>query len=234
MAFLGLAVVYMMRINLSVAIVSMVGMDPPLSSDVNTSTRPIPTSDFCPIKNSIGPTPASFVITKISSFFCIDQVYKLNKSEIKLQNGEFDWDSKTQGIILGSFFWGYMVTQIPGAFLARKFGGGKYIFGLGIALTGIFSLLTPWAARYSTDALIACRILMGLSEVCTWQQQKTYPNIISFVRSLQGVTLPAITHMLSYWVPVEERSTIGAFVLAGITIDVVIYLLQFHHFSRFT
>ena len=127
-----------------------------------------------------------------------------------------------------------MVTQIPGAFLARKFGGGKYIFGLGIALTGIFSLLTPWAARYSTDALIACRILMGLSEVCTWQQQKTYPNIISFVRSLQGVTLPAITHMLSYWVPVEERSTIGAFVLAGITIDVVIYLLQFHHFSRFT
>jgi len=27
---------------------------------------------------------------------------------------DFDWDASTQGIILSSFFYGYIVTQIPG------------------------------------------------------------------------------------------------------------------------
>jgi ACS family sodium-dependent inorganic phosphate cotransporter-like MFS transporter 5 len=26
-------------------------------------------------------------------------------------NGEFDWNEKEQGLILGSFFWGYVLTQ---------------------------------------------------------------------------------------------------------------------------
>ena len=36
--------------------------------------------------------------------------------------GQFDWDSETQGYILGGFFYGYMATQILGGFLADKFG----------------------------------------------------------------------------------------------------------------
>jgi len=27
-------------------------------------------------------------------------------------NGEFEWDSKTQGLLLGSFFIGYTITQV--------------------------------------------------------------------------------------------------------------------------
>ena len=33
---------------------------------------------------------------------------------LSIQNGEFDWDGVTQGLILGSFFWGYIWTQLPG------------------------------------------------------------------------------------------------------------------------
>ena len=29
-------------------------------------------------------------------------------------DGEFDWDAEQQGIILGSFVYGYIVTNIPG------------------------------------------------------------------------------------------------------------------------
>ncbi len=43
------------------------------------------------------------------------------------QYPDFTWDSSTQGIILGSFFYGYILTQIPGGWLATKFGG-KRIF----------------------------------------------------------------------------------------------------------
>ena len=36
---------------------------------------------------------------------------------------DFDWDSQTQGLILASFFYGYIFTQIPGGYFATKYGG---------------------------------------------------------------------------------------------------------------
>lgn len=35
----------------------------------------------------------------------------------------FDWDSKQQGLILSSFFYGYICTQVIGGFLAVRLGG---------------------------------------------------------------------------------------------------------------
>ena len=82
-----------------------------------------------------------------------------------LQHGTFDWDEETQGLILSSFFWGYVITHIPGGILAEKFGG-KYALGLGILSTAIFTLLTPLAATYGGAGwLIAVRFLEGLGEV---------------------------------------------------------------------
>lgn len=89
----------------------------------------------------------------------------LKNSFFHQQDGEFDWDSKTQGLILGSFFWGYTITQLPGAILSRKLGGGKIVFGMGVLLTGLFSLLTPIAARSNVKTLILVRIMTGLAEV---------------------------------------------------------------------
>lgn len=80
------------------------------------------------------------------------------------QDGEFAWDEYRQGIILGSFFWGYVMTQIPGGRLAELFGGRK-LLGYGILSTSVFTLLTPWAARASDTLLIFFRVLMGLGEV---------------------------------------------------------------------
>lgn len=82
----------------------------------------------------------------------------------KKKDGEFAWDEYRQGIILGSFFWGYVMTQIPGGRLAELFGGRK-LLGFGVLSTSVFTLLTPWAARVSDTLLIFCRVLMGLGEV---------------------------------------------------------------------
>lgn len=56
--------------------------------------------------------------------------------------GEYEWSEALQGLILSSFFWGYVITHIPGGMLAEKFGG-KWALSLGILSTAIFTLLTP-------------------------------------------------------------------------------------------
>ncbi|KTG04582.1 hypothetical protein cypCar_00020769 [Cyprinus carpio] len=38
---------------------------------------------------------------------------------------QFSWDPETVGMIHGSFFWGYIVTQIPGGFICQKFAANS-------------------------------------------------------------------------------------------------------------
>ena len=68
------------------------------------------------------------------------------------------------GIILGSFFYGYIFTQLPGGWIASKYGA-KRVFGYGVLCTSILTLLTPLAAKFSIYALIAVRVLEGFGEV---------------------------------------------------------------------
>ena len=80
-----------------------------------------------------------------------------------LQDGEFAWDKETQGIILGAFFWGYLITQIPGGWLSERFGG-KRVFGWFMFLTAVATLLTPVGARVSPYFLIVLRAVKGIGE----------------------------------------------------------------------
>lgn len=40
-----------------------------------------------------------------------------------IQEQEFPWDSKDRGLILSSFFWGYIMTQFIGGLLGARLGG---------------------------------------------------------------------------------------------------------------
>lgn len=64
------------------------------------------------------------------------------ESDGSLGGGTYDWSETLQGVILGAFFWGYVITHIPGGILSEKFGG-KYTLGLGILSTAIFTIVTP-------------------------------------------------------------------------------------------
>lgn len=78
--------------------------------------------------------------------------------------GEFDWDQNSQSLILGAFYYGYILTQVPGGWLAEKMGG-KLLFGAGILCTSILTLFTPLAARAGVPYLVAVRVLEGVGEV---------------------------------------------------------------------
>ncbi|XP_033224376.1 sialin [Belonocnema kinseyi] len=169
LGFLGFALVYAMRVNLSVAIVSM----------VNRTETEKNTTDACPvnpvINGSIIPPPSP---------------------------GEFDWDEKMQGIILGAFFIGYVTTNVPGGRLAEQIGG-KIVFGLGVFLTAVLTVISPFAAYWGLYPFLAVRIAEGFTE---------------------GVTYPAMHSMLAHWVPPLERSKFAALVYAGSNFGTVVSL----------
>lgn len=123
-------------------------------------------------------------------------------STIPTRQGEFNWNEYEQGVILGSFFYGYVLTQVPGGRLAELFGG-KLVYGIGVLLTALFTLLSPAAAYVSYPMFIAVRILEGIGE---------------------GVTYPAMHAMLAKWIPPLERSKFAAIVYAGSNIGTVISL----------
>ncbi|CAL1281269.1 unnamed protein product, partial [Larinioides sclopetarius] len=105
----------------------------------------------------------------------------------------YDWSPREQGIILASFYYGYLLTILPGGYLAQKFSP-KWVFGSGVFLSALLSLLTPTSTAMGVTALVTLRILQGLS---------------------QGVTKPAINAIISRWSPKLERSRFSTFTMSG-------------------
>ncbi|XP_067047190.1 sialin-like [Acropora muricata] len=162
----GFCVIYLLRVNLSVALVAMV-------NSTYTNEKVSKSNPEC----------------------------QRNLSTSSLQKDEqFNWDEKTQGLILGSFFYGYILTQLPGGWLGARFGA-KNLFGFGVLTTSVLTMLTPLAARHSVGTLIAVRILEGLGE---------------------GVTFPAMHAMWSSWAPPLERSKLITFSYAGLQLGTII------------
>ena len=60
--------------------------------------------------------------------------------------GEFDWSAERQGVILGSFYYGYALSHVPGGILAERYGG-KWIFGLCTGAGALVTVAVPLIAR---------------------------------------------------------------------------------------
>ncbi|EDW26590.1 GL12902 [Drosophila persimilis] len=154
MLFLGMANAYVMRTNMSVAIVAMVNH------------------------------------TAIS-----DHDHRHS------QGGEFVWSYKTQGYILSSFFYGYVLTQIPFGFLI-KYYGAKHFLGWGMMLNSVAAFVVPVSAREGGPIpLGVVRFIQGLGE---------------------GPIVPCTHSLLAVWIPPDERSRAGAAVYAGAQFGTII------------
>nr|CAD7426774.1 unnamed protein product [Timema monikensis] len=77
---------------------------------------------------------------------------------------EYEWNTQTRSTILSSFFWGYVVMQVPAGMLGQRFGPKLFLMGA-MAVCSIFNMLTPLAAKWGGWGLVcACRIIQGLSQ----------------------------------------------------------------------
>ncbi|KAL8574081.1 hypothetical protein ACOMHN_061543 [Nucella lapillus] len=108
-------------------------------------------------------------------------------------DGEFSWPKETQGLVLGSFFWGYLLTQLRGGWLASRYGG-KRVLGYCMCACSFLTLLMPIAARTDFRFLIVLRILAG---IC------------------QGVVWPAMQLLWAIWAPPLETGKLAGFCYAG-------------------
>ncbi|XP_061679640.1 vesicular glutamate transporter 3 isoform X2 [Syngnathoides biaculeatus] len=116
----------------------------------------------------------------------------VNGTEV-LQKAEFNWNPETVGLIHGSFFWGYIITQIPGGFISNKLSANR-VFGAAIFLTSVLNMFIPSAARVHYGCVMFVRILQGLVE---------------------GVTYPSCHGMWSKWAPPLERSRLATTSFCG-------------------
>ncbi|XP_047991088.1 putative inorganic phosphate cotransporter isoform X2 [Leguminivora glycinivorella] len=117
----------------------------------------------------------------------------------------FDWSMQIQSVILSSFFWGYVVLQVPGGLLADKVGGSLLI-SISIGANSIISLILPTAAVYGGwYAVCACRVLQGLA---------------------QGFVYPSMHNLIGKWVPLEEKSRLGTFIYAGAQLGTAVMLMS--------
>lgn len=105
----------------------------------------------------------------------------------------FDWGPGTIATLESSFFWGYIVTQIPGGYLAAKFPANR-VFGIALGISAFLNCLIPAAAKVSFIAAMVVRILQGLVE---------------------GVTYPACHGIWRHWAPPTERSRLATISFTG-------------------
>ena len=60
----------------------------------------------------------------------------------------FDWNSNQKGLILSSFFYGYITTQLAGGFISSKIGG-NLVFGIGIGKQQIVTDTKTFLNKFS-------------------------------------------------------------------------------------
>jgi MFS family permease len=124
----------------------------------------------------------------IFALFCAFVLCNLDKVNMSVaivpMAASFGWTSVEKGLVQSAFFWGYAFTQVPGGYLASKYGG-KIVLFAGVMLWSFGTLIAPACANFSFTALLVSRFLVGLGE---------------------GVAPSAATGILAKGIPGSQRS----------------------------
>ncbi|RZB39823.1 sialin, partial [Asbolus verrucosus] len=122
----------------------------------------------------------------------------------------FSWDEHQKNDILGWFFWGFVITSIPGGRLSEIYGT-RVVLGTAMLLASLLTILTPLACHLHYYWVLAARIALGLA---------------------LGVSWPSIPPMAIKWVAPEDTSkfmshTLACTLGAALTLPVCGYLIAY-------
>ncbi|KAI8466882.1 MAG: major facilitator superfamily domain-containing protein [Monoraphidium minutum] len=106
---------------------------------------------------------------------------------------DFGWSPSVAGLVQSSFFWGYILSQLPGGYLTSRFGGRRTL-PAGVAMWSLATAAVPTLAA-TVPGLCFSRAAVGLGE---------------------AVAPSAATDMVARIVPAGERSRAVSFVFAGL------------------
>lgn len=138
----------------------------------------------------------------LATFVCFLDRVNMSVAAIAMQE-EFGWSETTKGLVLSSFFVGYLIFQVPSGWLTSRFGG-RHVMAIAIIWWSAFTILTPLAAAISLPLLMVARIGMGLGEAATF---------------------PAAYYLGARWFLPAERSRFVGVLLTGIPAGTLFALL---------
>jgi ACS family sodium-dependent inorganic phosphate cotransporter len=115
---------------------------------------------------------------------------------------ELGWTETDKGVVLSSFFVGYLLLMAASGALANRYGGWL-VLGVAVVWWSAWTMLTPPAAMMSLTALIVARIALGLGEAAVF---------------------PASINMIGRWVPPERRSRATALLVSAISFGTLVSL----------
>jgi len=141
-------------------------------------------------------------LATLAVFICYIDRVNISVAIIPM-SADLGWDKTTQGLVMSSFFIGYLITMIYGGWLADRFGGKK-VLAAGVLLWSLFTMITPPAASVGLLVLLIVRVAMGMGE---------------------AVTFPSIYSLIGRWMPVDERSRSIGLINSGISMGTMFALL---------
>lgn len=106
----------------------------------------------------------------------------------------FDWDKKSQGLLLSAYFYGYIFPNLLGGSLAEIYGARKIIF-IAMFLSAVITSLSPFAASDNFIFMFIMRLLLGV---------------------LAGFFYPASHQLISKWAPIDEKGKFVFTLMGGI------------------
>ncbi|XP_077967299.1 sialin-like isoform X2 [Styela clava] len=191
MNFLAIFCLYVLRMNLSAAIVGMVDYE---------NLNALRNAQFnLSLHNTSRLQNESLHFT----YSTCEHAYYDKKEDIKtpavVEGKKFLWDENMQGLALGSYFYGYACSQIIGAWIARKVGRVK-VMGFSCLAASLCTILTPAALEIGFEMFVIARIAIGL---------------------FSGVTFPIMYAMWTMWAPPSERGILLGTTFSGTAVGVV-------------
>ncbi|XP_067626279.1 sialin [Eurosta solidaginis] len=138
---IGMAIIYGLKVNLSVAMVAMLNHTA-IGSNGHGSSK----SNESEVEVCMSPDGGNVTIQ---------------------EDGPFVWNDSIQGTLLSCYFWGYLISQIPSGQVAEKFSA-KWVMFFSVAINVIATLLTPILTVQHYGGLIAMRVLEGIGGGATF------------------------------------------------------------------
>ncbi|WAR02897.1 PICO-like protein, partial [Mya arenaria] len=220
LVYIAYALLFIHRVNLSLAVVCIVDLD--VEEGKNTNTR---MDNIVAAENRTSELIDDGYETINNIANAIDQnntlwpveVGRSSKNDIRRQfktedenltadattmalgpKSDIKWRKSLISILLSSYFYGSLFTQIPAGTLADIFGG-KHIMTGAMVLTAVCSFLVPVCARTGIEWVFVLRILIGFAG---------------------GSVIPAGNSIIAAWGPPAERPSMLAVVATGTTFGI--------------
>ncbi|XP_023238800.1 sialin-like [Centruroides sculpturatus] len=118
-------------------------------------------------------------------------------------SGSYVWTQPTQGIILGSEYYGFVFAELVGGTITFLFGPKK-IFIISSLLSSILCILTPFCADVGVSVISLCQAIFGFG---------------------QGLVFYGSFTLLVRWSPENEKSTLSSVSLSGMQVGTFVGLI---------